>query len=78
MSIDPESLARVEQGHVAVLADLDRRGLLVGAGETCADYATRLRCLAGNLESMDSELERTGRFEIEGMRVTAAARIPAS
>jgi len=77
MSIDAKTLARLEQGDVTALAELDRRGLLLGAGETCADYAARLRCLVGNLESMDAELARTGRFEIEGVRVTAAARIPA-
>ena len=77
MILEAERLARAEQGDAAALVELDRRGLLLGAGETCADYVARLRCLAENLANMNRALESQGRFEVEDIRVTAAERIPA-
>jgi len=70
-----ELITKAAQGDVSALVELDRRGLLLGATESCEQYAERLRRLQANIAEMDAELTEHGHFRVEGMKVDAAARI---
>lgn len=76
--VSSDLVDRAEQGDGEALAQLDAAGLLLGAEETLAEYAGRLRSLQHNLELMDDELRRERTFTIDGVTVHADRRIPAA
>jgi hypothetical protein len=76
--VTSELVDRAERGELEVLAQLDASGLLLGATETLAEYAERLRCLRRNTEQMEEELQRDRVFSVEGVTVRRDWRIPAA
>lgn len=74
--IDDALIESAASGDADAAATLDARGLLVGRGETAAEYGERLRALRHNTLAMREGLARDGRYEIEGLEVAAAAEIP--
>jgi hypothetical protein len=74
--IKEDLIERAEQGDLAALVQLDASGLLLGADETLAQYATRLRCLKRNSERMDGELRRQQSYTVDDITVQAHWRIP--
>jgi len=69
---------RAEQGELAALVELDGHGLLLGANESPAEYAARLRRLLANTADMDQALAEQGWYEVEGISVEAEERIPSA
>lgn len=74
--INDEILERARQGELDALVSLDASGLLLGAGESLEQYATRLRCLRNNIERLAGELRNRHVYPIEGVTVRADSRIP--
>lgn len=74
--VTSELVDRAEKGDPEALEQLDASGLLLGAEETLAEYAERLRSLRRNIEEMEGELQREGTFTVEGLTVQRGGRIP--
>lgn len=74
--INEDLLQRAETGDLAALVELDAQGLLLGAEESLADYATRLRRLQANVAKMDGELASAGTYTVEDITVERDQRIP--
>ena len=74
--VTSELVDRAERGEFQALEQLDASGLLLGAEETLAEYAERLRCLTRNIERMEDELRREQTFTVEGVTVRRDGRIP--
>jgi hypothetical protein len=72
-----EQIAAARAGDPVALAELDACGLLVGADETAAEYATRLESLEANLGNLEAALKDSGVYEIEDVRLEPATRVPA-
>lgn len=75
--VNEDLLQLAEGGDLVALVELDCQGLLLGADESLADYATRLRCLRANIAKMDGELERNGTYTLDDVKVERDQRIPA-
>jgi hypothetical protein len=76
-SLSSDLVDRAERGDPEALEQLDAAGLLLGAEETFAEYAERLRCLRRNIERMEDDLRRERTFTVEGITVQRDWRIPA-
>lgn len=75
--IDPKRLQRVREGDMALLLELDDRGLLMGPAETLDAYAARLETLAANIKEFETELREDGEVAMGEMKVARGDRIPA-
>lgn len=63
-------------GDLDALAELDDRGFIIGADETLEQFIGRVKALKTRIEDMETALEGTGVYEIEGLKFTADRRIP--
>mgnify|MGYP000344251738 CR=1 FL=1 len=70
-----EQLTAVRNGELDTLSRLDEQGLCLGSGESCEQYAERLQKLTENIEKMDSALDESGCFEIEGLELRPSNRV---
>lgn len=69
------TLKKAKAGDVDALAELDARGLLLGPGETPADFVQRLGVLQGHYAEMETEIRETGHCTVEDVTVEGQARI---
>jgi len=76
MSIVPAELwPRLEQGELESLIACDRRGLLIGANETAAQFVARLQCLQANIAELETALASDGSYRLENLLLASTARI---
>ena len=71
-----ELLAKAAAGDIDALMILDRHGFVMGKSESPEEFVARLGTLADKLAKMQGELDKTGKFEIDGVTVEAKDRIP--
>ncbi len=71
-----ELLAKAAVGDIDALMTLDRHGFVMGKSESPEEVVARLGTLADKLAKMQGELDKTGKFEIDGVTVEAKDRIP--
>ena len=71
-----QELAEVKDGNISTLADLDRRGFIMGPEESPADFAARLKIFQKNLTNVEKELKEKKSLTIEDMTFPAEERIP--
>lgn len=76
--LNEDLLQLAESGDLPALAELDCQGLLLGAEESLADYAARLRCLEANIAKLDGALGETGSYTLEDLKVERDQRMPAA
>ena len=71
-----ENLQQAANGSIDILAAYDASGLLLGADETAADFAKRIRLFQTNVQKMEDNLRKDGKYDAEGIVVTPDDRIP--
>ncbi|MBP5671876.1 MAG: hypothetical protein J6X49_05765 [Victivallales bacterium] len=71
-----ENLQRAESANLDTLVDYDANGLILGADETAADFAKRLRIFHDNAQKLEDALQNNGKYDAEGIVVTPDDRIP--
>ena len=71
-----ESLQQAASGNIDTLAAYDASGLLLGADETAADFAKRIRIFQANRQKLEDALQKDGKYDAEGIIVTSNDRIP--
>ena len=71
-----ENLQQAASGNIDTLAAYDANGLLLGADETAADFAKRIRLFQTNVQKMEDNLRKDGKYDAEGIVVTPNDRIP--
>ena len=71
-----ENLQQAASGNIDALAAYDASGLLLGADETAADFAKRIRLFQTNVQKMEDNLRKDGKYDAEGIVVTPNDRIP--
>lgn len=76
--ISREHIAKVRQGDLDAMAELDAMGIFPGVGETAAAFAGRLETLNRNTAKMEEALRQRGKYTVEGVTVAANSRIPAA
>ncbi len=74
--IAQELIDAVRNGDIAVMAQLDERGLTPAVDEDAAAFAQRLESLNANLVAMNDQLAENGQYTIEDVTVSAEDAIP--
>ena len=73
-----ENLQQAASGNIDTLVAYDASGLLLGADETAADFAKRIRLFQTNRQKLEDALQKDGKYDAEGIIVTPNDRIPNS
>lgn len=73
--ISRENIAKIRQGDLAALAELDAQGISPSPQETLEEFAERLEGLNLNFAKMEDALHHNGEYNVEGVTVKASARI---
>ena len=73
--LDDAAIARVADGDLGTLAQLDARGFLIGPEEALADYAKRLKEIRDNVIELNEELKK-GPKQFFEFSLVAKDRIP--
>ena len=73
-----ENLQQAASGNIDTLAAYDASGLLLGADESAADFAKRIRLFQTNRQKLEDALQKDGKYDAEGIIVTPNDRIPNS
>ena len=68
-------LQQAASGELEALKQLDSMGFLMGPTETPEAFVARIRTLKANIAKMDKSLADTGKYEVEGVAVSAKDRI---
>ena len=68
-------LQQAASGELEALVKLDSMGFIMGPKETPETFAARIRTLKANIAKMDKSLADTGKYEVEGVAVSAKDRI---
>ncbi len=68
-------LQQAASGELEALVKLDSMGFIMGPKETPETFAARIRTLKANIAKMDKSLADTGKYEVEGVEVSAKDRI---
>ena len=70
-----ESLRQASSGNLDTLAAYDANGFLLGADETAADFAKRIRLFQANVQKLEDAFQKDGKYDAEGIVVTPDDRI---
>lgn len=73
---DDNTLKKAADGDINTLLSLDKRGFIIGADETPALLAERIRALAANINTMNTALRNNGVYELDDVKVRADEAIP--
>ncbi|MBR4369578.1 MAG: hypothetical protein IKS92_00910, partial [Victivallales bacterium] len=62
-----ENLLQAASGNIDTLAAYDANGFLLGADESPADFAKRIRLFQTNVQKMEDALRKDGKYDAEGI-----------
>ncbi len=77
MFLNEANLKKIADGDLEALAQADACGFICGTSEDAVAFAERLRSFVKNRATLETALETDGKYDCEGIVVTAADRIDA-